>query len=183
LRLSITCQFVHLMRNYPDLNRDTICNDLLKRLTHSRLDWSRTPQFTPLQLFPWNFHRISMDSPHLRCGMISINEKITLLHKCHTESTDAAFKWIVLCNRVSFPELLSAESAITAAAQMRRHAAQMRRHAVQMRRHAAQVRRRAAWCEKVHCGAECRIPQRCPGFFRVLWLICILRKSAACPLC
>jgi hypothetical protein len=23
-----------------------------------RLDWSRTPQFTPLRLFPWNFHKI-----------------------------------------------------------------------------------------------------------------------------
>jgi hypothetical protein len=49
----------------------------------------------------------------------------------------------------SLPQLLSAESASTAAAQMRR---------------------RAAGCGIVRRGAECGIPQKCPGFFRVLWL-------------
>jgi hypothetical protein len=61
--------------------------------------------------------------------------------------------------------LLSAESATTAAAQMRRHA--------------AQVRRRTAWGGMVRRGAECGIPQKCPGFCGVVWLICILRRSAA----
>jgi hypothetical protein len=63
----------------------------------------------------------------------------------------------------SLPQFLSAESVTTA----------------QMRRQAAQVRRRAAWCGMVWRGAECGIPQKCPGFFGVVWLICILRRSAA----
>jgi hypothetical protein len=53
----------------------------------------------------------------------------------------------------SLPQFPSAESATTAA---------------------AQVRRGVAWCGIVRPGAECDIPQKCPGFCRVLWLICIV---------
>jgi hypothetical protein len=48
-----------------------------------------------------------------------------------------------------------------------------------MRLHAAQVRRRAAWCGMMRRGAECGIPHKCPDFCGVVWLICILRRSAA----
>jgi hypothetical protein len=65
----------------------------------------------------------------------------------------------------SLPQFLIAESAITAVAQMRRRVAQVRRH--------------AAWSGMVRRGAECGIPQKCPGFSSVVWLICILCKSAA----
>jgi hypothetical protein len=49
----------------------------------------------------------------------------------------------------SLPQLLSAESATTAAAQMRHRVAQVRRH--------------AAWYGMVRRGVECGIPQKCPG--------------------
>jgi hypothetical protein len=65
----------------------------------------------------------------------------------------------------SLPQFLSAESATTAAAQMRRGAAQVRHH--------------VAWCGMVRRGAVCGILQKCPGFCGVVWLICILRRSAA----
>jgi hypothetical protein len=65
----------------------------------------------------------------------------------------------------SLPQLLSAESATTAVAQMWRRAGQVRRH--------------AAWYGMVRRGAECGIPQKCPGFCGVVRLICILRRSVA----
>jgi hypothetical protein len=65
----------------------------------------------------------------------------------------------------SLPQFLNAESATTAAAQMRLRAAQVRRH--------------AAWSRMVRRGAECGIPQKCSGFCGVVWLIYILRRSAA----
>jgi hypothetical protein len=44
---------------------------------------------------------------------------------------------------------------------------------------AAQVRHHAAWSGMVWRGAECGIPQKCPGFCGIVWLICIIRRSAA----
>jgi hypothetical protein len=72
--------------------------------------------------FPQNFHG---QSAFKVWNDIHKFKNKNLLHKCHTESTVAALKWIVLCNRVA--------NATTAAAQMQLHA--------------AQVRRRAAWVE------------------------------------
>jgi hypothetical protein len=81
-----------------------------------------------------------------------------IIHWCRTYVDN-------LMQQGSLPHLLSMESATTAAAQMRLRATQVRRH--------------AAWYGMVRCGAECGIPQKCPGFCGVVKLICILRRSAA----
>jgi hypothetical protein len=83
---------------------------------------------------PMYCHRTSMDSPRLRCGMISINLKI-LLHKCHIESTVAALKRIVLCNRVACPN-----SLVQSLTQQLRHKCGVARHMCGI------ARRGVEWC-------------------------------------
>jgi hypothetical protein len=76
---------------------------------------------------PQNFHGQSARN--------DIHELKKLLHKCHTESTVAILKWIVLCNRLACPNSLV------------RNLLQQLRHKCGVTLHTCGVMRRGAeWC-------------------------------------